>query len=147
MVRRNQRRLWSARLRLLHLFALLDRDGARIGDEVPLAIEASSEGGTIPPFGTSSSPTLAWNGAAWGASWSAEQDDDREIFFLPLGPSGLPGELLRVTSSDGRSVMPTVVPSGDAFAVVWADDTGRMDFAADIYYVRLCPDPPAELDQ
>jgi hypothetical protein len=101
-----------------------------MGAVFSLAGEASS-----PPQelkgGSSSRPTLSWNGTRFGAAWDTYSAASN-VEFRQMNAGGTAyGSILQVTQGSSRDEFPRLVWTPDAFISIW-----RRDFAAG-YFARL----------
>ena len=73
-----------------------------------------------------SGTALAWTGDRYGISWSDRRDGNFEIYFALLDATGkkmAPGDE-RITVSNGFSIYPSLVWTGQEFVVVWQEERG-----------------------
>ncbi|HEY1956477.1 MAG TPA: putative metal-binding motif-containing protein [Polyangiaceae bacterium] len=91
---------------------------------------------TIDPFvltgsdAAGSGTSVAWTGDRFGIAWSDRRDGNYEIYFALLDPTGkkmAPGDE-RITVSDGYSLYPSLVWTGQGFALVWQEERSNGDF-------------------
>ncbi len=65
---------------------------------------------------------LAWTGAVFGLAWEDRRDQDFEIYFNRLDPTGRKlSPDLRVTNAPRFSLRPDIVWDGAEYTVVWSD--------------------------
>jgi len=108
-------------------FCRLDAAGNKIGEDrrITYAPELSS------------TPSLVWTGKEYGVAWHDERDENREIYFARLHPSGKKiSSDIRVTVDDALSEYPSLVWTGERFAMSWHDER---DGNSEIYLARLDP--------
>lgn len=77
-----------------------------------------------------SGTSVAWTGDRYGIAWSDRRDGNYEVYFALLDPTGkkmAPGDE-RITVSDGFSLYPSLVWTGQEFAMVWQEERGNGDF-------------------
>ncbi len=70
-----------------------------------------------------SNTSTAWTGDRFGIAWSDRRDGNFEIYFALLDPSSkkmAPGDE-RITVSDGFSLFPSVVWTGQQFVIAWQE--------------------------
>ena len=82
---------------------------------------------------------VAWAGDRFGITWSDRRAGNYEVYFAladALGRKLAPGDL-RITSTQGFSIMPSIVWTGVDFLVVWQDER-RSGY--DVQAVRVAPD-------
>jgi len=125
--------------------------GAATGDVRILASYDATQAGQLSPFlqpldatgqpvvdpsiltGTvaaGSGTSIAWTGDRFGIAWSDRRDGNYEVYFALLDPTGkkmAPGDE-RITVSDGYSLYPSLVWTGQEFAMVWQEEKGDGDF-------------------
>jgi len=65
---------------------------------------------------------ILWTGSVFATAWEDRRDQDYEIYFNRLDPSGnkLSSDL-RVTDAGGFSILPDLVWDGSEFVVAWSD--------------------------
>jgi hypothetical protein len=109
-------------------FARLDALGQQVGPELRLTDDLAE----------SSEPSLVWNGADLGLSWTDSRDGNTEIYFTVLDRTGRrrASQLanLRVTKDANRSELSRLIWAGDGYALSWSDDR-EGDF--DVYFTTL----------
>ncbi len=77
-----------------------------------------------------SNTAVVWTGDRFGISWSDRRDGNYEIYFALLDPTGkkmAPGDE-RITVSQGFSLYPSIVWTGQAFTIVWQEEKGDGTF-------------------
>ncbi len=77
-----------------------------------------------------SDTSLAWTGDRYGIAWSDRRDGNFEVYFALLDPTGkkmAPGDE-RITVSDGFSLYPSLVWTGQDFAMVWQEERNNGQF-------------------
>ncbi len=77
-----------------------------------------------------SGTSVAWTGDCFGIAWSDRRDGNYEVYFALLDPTGkkmAPGDE-RITVSDGFSLYPSLVWTGQNFAMVWQEERSNGDF-------------------
>ena len=73
--------------------------------------------------GQSDAPSLVWTGTEYGLAWVDDRGGNDEIFFARVAADGaLLGEPERVTDSPGEGRDPSLVWTGESYAVAWVDD-------------------------
>jgi hypothetical protein len=73
--------------------------------------------------GESDAPSLVWTGSEYGLAWVDDRGGNHEIFFARIAADGeLLGEPERVTDSPGEGRDPSLVWTGESYAVAWVDD-------------------------
>lgn len=81
--------------------------------------------GSMPAAGGSA--TIAWTGDRYGVAWSDRRDGNYEIYFAAFDGNGnkvMPGDE-RITISDGFSLYPSLVWTGESFIVIWQEEAGN----------------------
>ncbi|HEU5055559.1 MAG TPA: hypothetical protein VFU21_03515 [Kofleriaceae bacterium] len=85
--------------------------------------------------GRSDAPSLVWTGSEYGIAWVDDRGGNDEIFFARVAPDGaLVGEAVRVTDSPGEGRDPSLVWTGEEYAVAWVDD---LEGNFEVYLARL----------
>jgi hypothetical protein len=85
--------------------------------------------------GRSDAPSLAWTGSEYGIAWVDDRGGNDEIFFARVAADGeLLAEPTRVTDSPGEGRDPSLVWTGEAYAVAWVDD---LDGNFEVYLAGL----------
>jgi len=77
-----------------------------------------------------SGTSVAWTGDRFGIAWADRRDGNYEIYFALLDPTGkkmAPGDE-RITVSSGYSLYPSLVWTGQEFAMVWQEEKDNGDF-------------------
>jgi hypothetical protein len=77
-----------------------------------------------------SGTSLAWTGDRFGISWSDRRDGNYEIYFATLDATGKkmsPGDE-RITISQGFSIYPSLVWTGQEFVIAWQEEKSNGDF-------------------
>ena len=110
-------------------FARLTFEGVKIGGDV-----AVSSGGNA----FQRTPDLVWTGSEYGVIWHDARNDggsNREIYIARISAAGVKqGADVRVTTSAGSSVNPSIAWNGTEYGVTWGDDrNGNFE----IYFTRL----------
>jgi hypothetical protein len=83
----------------------------------------------------SSQPSLAWNGHGYGVAWSDARSGTPGIYFGRIDVAGSPvGLQLRLSGTDATSGNPSLVWTGNEYALIWSD---TRDGNAEIYFARL----------
>jgi hypothetical protein len=103
-------------------FARLDKDGSKIGNDVPI----SSSALVLDPNRPSSS--LVWNGSQYAVTWDAQKEGGHyQIYMALISSDGekLGGDI-QVTTSESTSIRPSIVWAGDKYGIAWEDNrTGQ----------------------
>jgi hypothetical protein len=96
-------------------FARLSAAGVKIGSDVRVTSDNSSDSGA---------PSLVWNGSVYGVAWNDNRDGNYEIYFARLDGSGSkltpPGDV-RVTNAANSSSNPSMVWAGGQYGLAWED--------------------------
>jgi hypothetical protein len=77
-----------------------------------------------------SGTSVVWTGDRFGISWSDRRDGNYEIYFALLDPTGkkmAPGDE-RITISQGFSIYPSLVWTGQQFVIAWQEEKSSGDF-------------------
>ena len=74
------------------------------------------------------SAVTVWTGDRYGVAWSDRRDGNYEIYFATFDPQGakLPPGDIRITVSDGFSIYPSIVWTGQQYVVAWQEETGSV---------------------
>ena len=73
--------------------------------------------------GRSDAPSLAWNGSEYAVAFVDNRGGNAEIFLARVAADGaLLGEPVRITDSPGEGRDPSLVWTGESWAVAWVDD-------------------------
>ncbi len=99
----------------------------------PITTETILGDGTFPSY----SPSPTWKGDGFGVAWVDERDGNPEVYFRVLDSAGgkpVTTSDVKVSSSNGASLNPSVAWNGSEFLVVWDDVKGSN---RDIYTRRL----------
>ena len=88
---------------------------------------------------TQKTPTIAWNGDAYGIAWrDVRGGQGLEIYFALVGADGVKmGADVRITDDPGGSVSPALAWSGTEFGMVWRDFREGL---GDVYFTRISAD-------
>jgi hypothetical protein len=63
---------------------------------------------------------VSWNTHRFGLSWCDNTAGQHEVYFQPFDSSGMPlGTAQRLTNTRTDSLIPTIKPSADGFALIW----------------------------
>jgi hypothetical protein len=85
--------------------------------------------------GTSSVPSLVWDGSEYGVSWLDNRDGNYQIYFALISNSGaLIATDIRITNSSSNSMYPSLVWAEREYGVAWQDDR---DGNTEIYFNRI----------
>ena len=85
--------------------------------------------------GRSDAPSLVWTGSEYGIAWIDDRGGNDEIFFARVAADGeLLGEPTRVTDSPGEGRDPSLVWTGEEYAIAWVDD---QEGNFEVYFARL----------
>ncbi len=100
------------------------------GEQTFTLVDAAASGGP-----------LVWIGDRYGMAWQDRRDGNYEIYFNTIDAGGAKRQPdVRLTSSDGFSVNPTMVWNNVEFLVAWQDDRNG---AFDVYAKRVSADGKA----
>ena len=101
-------------------FALLDRDGAMVGDAVRIT-EAD---------GNSLHPSLIWNGMTWAVSWVDQRDGNYGAYFVRITSEGVKlGDEVSISDTPSTAQPSFTAWTGLEFGVVWTALDGGIRFA------------------
>ncbi len=94
-------------------FAALDSTGEKLVADTRVSLGGARAG----------LPSLAWGGDGYGVAWCAEREGEAEERFVRTGRNGarVGGETL-AASHHGLCRTPSLVRSGDGWALAWTDD-------------------------
>jgi hypothetical protein len=74
--------------------------------------------------GESIGASLAWNGDRLGLAWSNDTVGNYEVYFEPFASDGRSaGPAQRLTTTKPQSLIPSIRPWRDAFAIAWSEVT------------------------
>lgn len=72
--------------------------------------------------GLSWDPDLVWTGSEFGVAWGDGRNGDWDIYFRRISADGiLVGDEKRITSATGNAESPSLVWTGNEYAVAWSD--------------------------
>jgi len=107
--------------------ALVERTGAAVAVSRRWTVDTGKTTGLLHPV-----IAAGGDGAAWLA-WSAEQDDNWDVYAARLGSDG-PRPAIRVTRHAGVDIAPAIALLGDASWIAWESNR---DSARQIYVTAL----------
>ena len=94
--------------------------------------------------GASIGAYLAWNGNRLGLAWSDATDGEAEVYFQAFDSAGDRLDIAeRLTNNPTASLIPSIQPSDDGFALAWNEDVveergdHREGGRSDIVFVRV----------
>ncbi len=97
-----------------------------------LAQGISETGGSVPSFpetrltsvnNDNFTGPVVWTGAVFATVWEDRRDNDYEIYFNRMDPSGKKlGADLRVSSAQGFSLNPALLWNGSQYIIVWQEE-------------------------
>ncbi len=89
------------------------------GDGQLVGGDAAISGGE----GVAEYPSIVWTGSEYGVAWNDTRDGNLEIYFARLDGQGTKiGGDVRVSEAAGTSYAPSLVWTGQEYAVAWYDD-------------------------
>jgi hypothetical protein len=121
LIERNER--WQG------VFHAIAADGTVVVKGTPLTLAANDSG----------AGPLVWTGSVFGTAWEDRRETSYDIYFNRLDAYGKKLQKdLRVTSSDGFSIQPSLVYDGIEWLLAYADDQDTNSFG--IYTQRIGKD-------
>ncbi len=107
-------------------FARVDLGGAKLGADLRLTNNASTSGW----------PDVAWNGSEFGVFWHDQRDGVWELYERSVDTRGVPtSPETRLTFEGDGSYQPSVVWSGNGYALAWHDDRkGNFEILFNLVY-------------
>lgn len=107
-----------------------------IGTDGRIAVDSTSL--TLPVSDGMAGP-LIWTGSVYGTAWEDRRERSYDIYFNRLDINGKKMHAdLRVTSSDGFSIQPSLAYDGSDWLLAYADDSATGSFT--IYSQRISKD-------
>jgi hypothetical protein len=105
-------------------FRRVGADGTALGSDLRVTSDA----------GSSTGPSLVWNGVDYGLFWTDSRSGTGQLWFTTIDPAGSStSPKLRVSETTSTVLSSSVVWAGDRYGVVWSDNR---DGNYEVYFAR-----------